>query len=188
MRDLLVPGAAGLLPLRVYHPDPGRSLPLVVYLHGGGWVLGDVQAADRPCRRLALEGDCVVASLEYRRAPETRFPGPLEDCVTEENMTGAETAELGLVNRAVPRDEVEGVARRHRTRLARPAGRPVLAQGHEPLVRDLASGRCSRVRPSSTRRASRTLRRSHGCTPWRSNSATSRTTSGCAGAVTCREG
>lgn len=80
--DVLVPGAAGLLPARVYHPDPGRRLPLVVYLHGGGWVLGSVRAADRPCRQLAQQSGCVVVSLEYRRAPETKFPGPLDDCLS----------------------------------------------------------------------------------------------------------
>jgi acetyl esterase len=81
VRDLLVPGAAGRLPARVYHPDPARRLPLVVYLHGGGWTLGGLREADRPCRRLAVAGDCVVVALDYRRAPETKFPGPLEDCV-----------------------------------------------------------------------------------------------------------
>lgn len=81
VRDLLVPGAAGRLPARMYHPRPGHRLPLVIYLHGGGWVLGGLRAADRPCRRLAVTADCVVVSIEYRRAPETEFPGPLDDCV-----------------------------------------------------------------------------------------------------------
>ncbi|KLL12433.1 hypothetical protein FrCorBMG51_05355 [Protofrankia coriariae] len=81
VRDVLVPGAAGQLPARVYHPAPTRRLPLVVYVHGGGWVLGGIEPADRPCRRLAVASDCVVVSVEYRRAPETQFPGPLEDCV-----------------------------------------------------------------------------------------------------------
>jgi acetyl esterase len=81
VRDLLVPGAAGQLPARVYHPAPGRRLPLLVYLHGGGWTAGGLTESDRPCRRLAAAGDCVVVAVEYRRAPETKFPGPLEDCV-----------------------------------------------------------------------------------------------------------
>ena len=81
VRDLLVPGAAGQLPARVYHPAPGRALPLVAYLHGGGWTLGGIREADRPCRRLAAASNCVVVAVEYRLAPETKFPGPLEDCV-----------------------------------------------------------------------------------------------------------
>ena len=95
VRDVLVPGAAGLLPARVYHPDPGRHLPLVVYLHGGGWVLGSVRAADRPCRRLAQQSGCVVVSLEYRRAPETKFPGPLEDCLSAVAWLRQHAAEVG---------------------------------------------------------------------------------------------
>ncbi len=80
VRDLLVGGAAGLLPARVYHPRSGEALPLVVYFHGGGWVTGSVAVADRPCRALAVAAGCVVVSVEYRLAPETRFPGPAEDC------------------------------------------------------------------------------------------------------------
>lgn len=95
VRDLLVAGAAGQLPVRVYHPAPGRRLPLVVYLHGGGWALGTVRAADRPCRRLAAASGCLIASVEYRRAPETRFPGPLEDCVAAVRWLAGHAPEVG---------------------------------------------------------------------------------------------
>jgi acetyl esterase len=95
VRDLLVPGAGGQLPARAYHPDPDRRLPLVIYVHGGGWVLGGIAVADRPCRRLAVAGDCVVVSIEYRRAPETKFPGPLEDCVHAVRWLAANTQAIG---------------------------------------------------------------------------------------------
>ena len=78
VRDLLVPGPAGLLPVRVY--DPGGASGALLFFHGGGWVLGSVALADRPCRALAAATGRVVVSVEYRRAPETPFPGPLEDC------------------------------------------------------------------------------------------------------------
>jgi acetyl esterase len=91
VRDLLVPGAAGHLPARLYHPDPGRTLPLVVYLHGGGFTLGGIEEADRPCRRLAAAGDCAVVSVAYRLAPETAFPGPLDDCVHAVRWLAADT-------------------------------------------------------------------------------------------------
>ena len=95
VRDVLVPGAAGMLPARVYHPDPGRGLPLLVYLHGGGWVLGSLRAADRPCRRLAQQSGCVVVSLDYRLAPETKFPGPLQDCVAAVSWLRAHADDVG---------------------------------------------------------------------------------------------
>lgn len=73
--------AAGL-PMRLYTPradtDPGR---LILFLHGGGWVVGSIASHDGLCRRLALATGLRVASLDYRLAPETRFPGPVVDAV-----------------------------------------------------------------------------------------------------------
>lgn len=80
VEDITVPGAIGKLPTRVYDPAPGKELPLVVYVHGGGFSLGSVDAADGPCRRLAAAAQVVVASVEYRLAPESPFPAGLEDC------------------------------------------------------------------------------------------------------------
>lgn len=81
VREVLADGGDGPLPVRVYHPDPGSVLPLTVWFHGGGWVTGSVAFADRPCRAVALASRTVVASVEYRRAPETPFPGPVDDAV-----------------------------------------------------------------------------------------------------------
>jgi len=79
VRDLGVPGPAGRLPVRVYDPAPGQPCQLIVYLHGGGWIAGSIVTADRFCRALARSTLCTVASVEYRLAPETQFPGALED-------------------------------------------------------------------------------------------------------------
>ena len=95
VRDILVPGPLGNLPVRVYHPEPGRALPLLVYLHGGGWVIGDIEVVDRPCRALANAGHCVIASVNYRLSPETKFPGPVEDCYAATNWLAAHAAGLG---------------------------------------------------------------------------------------------
>jgi acetyl esterase len=95
VRDVLVEGAAGRLPARVYHPDPGRTLPLVVYFHGGGWVTGSVAVADVPCRRVALAARAAVVSVEYRRAPESPFPAPLDDAVAATAWLAGHAAELG---------------------------------------------------------------------------------------------
>ena len=99
--DLLVDGAAGALPARIYHPDPDRALPLVVYVHGGGFVAGSIATVDRVCRRLAATGSCAVVAFEYRRAPETKFPGPLEDCVHAVRWLAARSTQLGTDGRLV---------------------------------------------------------------------------------------
>jgi acetyl esterase len=67
--------------VRVYRPAAGGSLPLVLFIHGGGWILGDLDISDHPCRQLALDADAVVVSVDYRLAPEAIYPAALEDCV-----------------------------------------------------------------------------------------------------------
>jgi acetyl esterase len=70
------------IPLRVYRPlgSGSEPLPVLVFFHGGGWVLGDIETVDNLCRRLANASGCSVVSVDYRLAPETRYPGPLQDC------------------------------------------------------------------------------------------------------------
>jgi acetyl esterase len=80
VREVMVRGVPGELSVRLYHPFNRPSLPLIVYFHGGGFVFGDLDGHDPTCRALAHASGCVVASVAYRLAPETRFPGPLEDC------------------------------------------------------------------------------------------------------------
>ena len=66
--------AVGDVPVRTYRPA-GGPLPALVYFHGGGWSIGDLDSADPMCRRLAAEAGCVVVSVDYRLAPEDPFPG-----------------------------------------------------------------------------------------------------------------
>jgi acetyl esterase len=73
-----VKGAAGQLPARLYRVSRERS-PTVVFFHGGGWVAGDLDTHDRQARWLAIETGAAVISVDYRRPPETRFPGAFED-------------------------------------------------------------------------------------------------------------
>jgi acetyl esterase len=73
-----VKGAAGPLAARVYRVSREKS-PTVVFFHGGGWVAGDLETHDRQARLLAIETGAVVVSVDYRRPPETRFPGAFED-------------------------------------------------------------------------------------------------------------
>lgn len=82
VRDVDADGPLGAIPLRVYTPrDPdGQPLPMLIYIHGGGWVIGSRDSHDVPCRYLALAGDCIVVSVDYRMAPEHPFPEPVHDC------------------------------------------------------------------------------------------------------------
>src|ERR1700726_3364929 len=76
--DGRVKGGAGPLAARVYRLSSEKS-PTVVFFHGGGWVAGDLETHDRQARLLAIETGAVVVSVDYRRPPETRFPGAFED-------------------------------------------------------------------------------------------------------------
>lgn len=96
VRDLKVPGAQGSILVRLYTPSAARSLPLIVFFHGGGFVICNVDMYDDLCRMLANFAGCAVASVEYRLAPEAPFPVPLEDCYAALKWLAAHGAELGL--------------------------------------------------------------------------------------------
>lgn len=70
------------IPLRIYMPDNSKTLPIMMYFHGGGWVFGGIEESDAVCRRLAIHLKCIIVSVGYRLAPEFPFPKPLEDCYT----------------------------------------------------------------------------------------------------------
>jgi acetyl esterase len=78
VRDILVPGQAGGIPARVYSPAPGAPA-VVVYYHGGGWVVGSVEGWDASCRALAVASGCDLVSVDYRLAPEHVFPAAADD-------------------------------------------------------------------------------------------------------------
>ncbi|MEV6483041.1 alpha/beta hydrolase [Streptomyces sp. NPDC051576] len=93
--DVLV--ADSQIPVRVYRPaEPEGDLPGLLFLHGGGFVLGSVAAADADARRLAAEAGVVVVSVEYRLAPEHRYPAAVEDCYAALVWAAKNAAELGL--------------------------------------------------------------------------------------------
>lgn len=84
------------VPCRLYRPSADPDLPVLVYLHGGGWVCGSVQTHDEPCRTLANLSGCAVLSVDYRLAPEHKFPVPLDDCVAALRWVRSRAGELGL--------------------------------------------------------------------------------------------
>ncbi|HEX6476176.1 MAG TPA: alpha/beta hydrolase, partial [Acidimicrobiales bacterium] len=80
--DASADGPAGPIPLRVYRPAGSGTapLPVLVWYHGGGWVIGDLDTADTTCRKLASRSGALVVSVDYRLAPEHPAPAPAEDC------------------------------------------------------------------------------------------------------------
>jgi acetyl esterase len=96
IEDTTVPGLAGPIPVRLYDPGVPPGGPGLVYLHGGGWVICDRDSHDGICRRLALTGKLRVVSVEYRLAPEHKFPAPLEDCVAAVRAVAAEAGRFGV--------------------------------------------------------------------------------------------
>jgi acetyl esterase len=69
------------VPVRIYRPAGDGPLPALLYMHGGGWILGDLEGADWTCRQLSAQAGCAVVSVDYRLAPEHPYPAPLEDCL-----------------------------------------------------------------------------------------------------------
>ena len=80
IKDITAEVSNARIPVRVYVPREQPNLPTLVYYHGGGWVVGDLDTADWICRSLAIQANCTVFSIDYRLAPEHKFPTPLEDC------------------------------------------------------------------------------------------------------------
>jgi acetyl esterase len=95
--DRSVGGAEGLLRARVYVPDSVRgAAPGLVYFHGGGWVVGSIESHDRVCRALASRAGIVVASVDYRLAPEHRFPAAADDAVAATRWIFANASSLQM--------------------------------------------------------------------------------------------
>ncbi|MDB4937517.1 MAG: Alpha/beta hydrolase fold-3 domain protein [Labilithrix sp.] len=95
VRDLDIDGAAGKLRARHYAPERAEGAPLLVFFHGGGFVFGDLDTHDAPCRVLCRHGGMHVLAVDYRLAPENPFPAPVEDALAALRWAQAHAAELG---------------------------------------------------------------------------------------------
>ncbi len=95
IEDRSIPGPAGPIPIRVYTPPPPQPLPVVVYFHGGGWVIGGIDTHDSTCQQLATTVPAVVVSVDYRLAPESPFPAAVDDCLAATRWVHEHAAELG---------------------------------------------------------------------------------------------
>ncbi|MEO8317653.1 MAG: alpha/beta hydrolase [Bradyrhizobium sp.] len=99
-RPLSIPAAHGAIPARIYTPKSLRKsnglAPCLVFFHGGGWVIGDLDSHDVVCRKLAHEAEMLVVSVDYRLAPEHKFPSAADDAIAATKWVAANAKTLGI--------------------------------------------------------------------------------------------
>ncbi len=96
IEDRTIPGPAGEIPIRIYRPYADGVRPLIMLYHGGGWVVGDLETEDAACRGLCNRVGAVVVSVDYRLAPETAYPGAVDDCYAATVWAVGHADELGI--------------------------------------------------------------------------------------------
>jgi acetyl esterase len=92
-----LPGPHGPVPVRRYYPSISGDLPAIVFFHGGGNVVGNLQTHDKVCRLIAIHSGCAVIAIAYRLAPEHKFPQPLDDCLAAVDYITAHGVDWQLV-------------------------------------------------------------------------------------------
>lgn len=95
VEDRVIPGPGNDVSVRVYVPQGQGPFPILLYIHGGGWVIGSPASHDDLCRSLCRRAGALVVSVDYRLSPEHKFPAPLEDCYTALQWCVREAAGLG---------------------------------------------------------------------------------------------
>ena len=112
-----IPGPTSDLPIRIYRPIKGAVLPALVFFHGGGWVLNNLDSYEQAMRSLANKGQFVVIAVNYQKAPELAFPIPFDDCYSTllwaaENATmlGIEPSQIGVSGDSAGGNLAAGVA------------------------------------------------------------------------------
>jgi acetyl esterase len=96
VEDRRIPGPAGEIPVRIYRPSGATNLPVLVYFHGGGWVIMDIATHDGVCRALANAARCAVVSVDYRLAPEHKYPAAADDCFAATRWVAGNAKALGF--------------------------------------------------------------------------------------------
>ncbi len=123
-----IPGPAGEIPVRIYRPEGAGVKPVLVFFHGGGWVIGSLDSYDATCRELCVGAGCVVVSIDYRLAPEQRYPAAADDCYAGARWVAANAASLGVDARrlAVGGDSAGGNLAAVVSLMARDKGSPAI--------------------------------------------------------------
>ena len=101
VEDSHIPGPAGDIPIRVYRPTTGGPHPALVFFHGGGFVIGDLETHDKECRLLCEKAGCLVLAVDYRLAPEDRFPAAVEDAWAAVQWVNQHGAQIGIDTKRV---------------------------------------------------------------------------------------
>ena len=129
IEDRTVPGPAGVVPVRVYRPGDEAALPVLLWFHGGGWTIGSLETHDNTCRSLANAVGCIVVSVDYRLAPEHKFPAAADDAFAATQWIAEYAADLGGDPKriAVGGDSAGGNLAAVVSLQARDAGGPALA-------------------------------------------------------------
>jgi acetyl esterase len=141
MEDMRIPGPAGDIPVRVYTPEGSGPFPALVYFHGGGWVVCDLDTHDKVCRAIARAGSAVVVAVDYRLSPEHKFPAAVEDAYAATRWVASNADRLGVDPRriAVGGDSAGGNLSAVISLRSRDAGPPVALQVLVYPVTNLAS-------------------------------------------------
>jgi acetyl esterase len=95
IEDRMIPGPDGEITIRIYTPEGKGPFGVLVYFHGGGWVVGNIEMTDQPCRMITKAAGCVTVSVDYRLAPEHKFPAGPEDCYAATKWVSDNAAALG---------------------------------------------------------------------------------------------
>jgi acetyl esterase len=100
VKEIAIPGPGGAIPARFYTPKALRQMdgmaPCLVFFHGGGWVIGNLDSHDVACRTLAHEGELIVIAVDYRLSPEAKFPAAVEDCIAATKWISENAMTLGI--------------------------------------------------------------------------------------------
>ena|SRR5208282_4435503 len=123
-----IPGPAGEIPVRIYTPAGAGPFPILVFYHGGGWVIGDLDSHDSACRQLTNQARCVTVAVDYRLAPENKFPAAVNDCYAATVWAADHARELGAdaSRLAVGGDSAGGNLSAVVSILARDRGKPAI--------------------------------------------------------------
>lgn len=146
--DDQVAGPAGPIPIRIYSPNDDGGVGVIVFYHGGGWCIGDIETHDEVCRQLANQSGAAVVSPHYRLGPEARFPAAVDDCYAVLEWVGDNKDRLGGANAkiAVSGDSAGGNLAAVMALMSRDKNGPIIASqllvypatdfrmGHQSLI------------------------------------------------------